>query len=284
MLAAIVLWVWTLDRVEASWAVLIDDTGHQMDVALARLPPEIRPGDRLLTLDGPVVRPDRAAMAARIARLAGLESPAPLGDGGVMSERRQDHFTRAAKKAGYRARSVFKLEEIDRRARLFQGGQRVLDLGSSPGSWSQYAAKKVGRRGQIVAIDLKSVEPIGANVKLIRGDAFETPAADLQGDGSPFDVVMSDMAPDTSGNGFTDHMRSIELCRRALTVAQSVLKPGGHFVCKVFEGEEVNRLVSDLNQAFDLVKRIKPKGTRSESVELFLVALRMQAPTVEAAQ
>lgn len=199
-----------------------------------------------------------------------------------MSERRQDHFTRAAKKAGYRARSVFKLEEIDRRTRLFQGGQRVLDLGSSPGSWSQYAAKKVGRRGQIVAIDLKVVEPIGANVKLIRGDAFETPAADLQGDGAQFDVVMSDMAPDTSGNRFTDHIRSIDLCRRALSVAQSVLKPGGHFICKVFEGEDVNPLVGELNQIFAQVKRIKPKGTRTESVELFLVGLRMQSTAAEA--
>lgn len=201
-----------------------------------------------------------------------------------MGERRQDHFTRAAKKAGYRARSVFKLEEIDRRTRMFQGGQRVLDLGASPGSWSQYAAKKVGRRGQIVAIDLKVIEPIGANVQLIRGDAFETSAADLQGDGAPFDVVMSDMAPDTSGNRFTDHMRSIDLCRRAFSVARSVLKPGGHFVCKVFEGEDVNALVGELNQAFAQVKRIKPKGTRTESVELFLVGLRIQAPAVEAAQ
>lgn len=282
MLPAIVLWLWTLDRVEASWAVLIDDDGRQMDVAMARLPAGVRPGDQLLSLDGPVIRPDRAAVAARIARLAGLESPPTVGDGGGMGERRQDHFTRAAKKAGYRARSVFKLEEIDRRARLFQGGQRVLDLGCSPGSWSQFAAKKVGHRGQVVGIDLKSVQPIADNVVLICGDAFETPAETLQGDGAPFDVVMSDMAPDTSGNRFTDHMRSIDLCRRALSVAQLVLRPGGHFVCKVFEGEDVNPLVAELGGLFDQVKRIKPKGTRTESVELFLVGLRMQA--VEAAQ
>ena len=282
MLPAIAFWLWTLDRVEASWAVLIDEEGRQMDVALARLPVGIRPGDQLANLEGPVIRPDRAAVAARIARLAGLESPPTLGDGGGMGERSQDHFTRAAKKAGYRARSVFKLEEIDRRTRLFQGGQRVLDLGCSPGSWSQFAAKKVGRRGQIVGIDLKPVQRIADNVVLMRGDAFETSAETLQGDGAPFDVVMSDMAPDTSGNRFTDHIRSIDLCRRALSVAQSLLKPGGHFVCKVFEGEDVNALVGELGALFDQVKRIKPKGTRSESVELFLVGLRLQV--LEAAQ
>lgn len=276
MIAALLLWVWTVDRVEPPWAVLVHVDGHTLDVPVATLPPQARPGVHLETPSGPVVQPDRHAVAARIARLAGLESDSVVGDGEAMGQRRQDHFARAAQKAGYRARSVFKLEEIDRRARLFQGGQRVLDLGCSPGSWSQYAAKKVGRRGQVVGIDLKAVQPISANVRLIRGDAFETPVDVLRGEGPLFDVVLSDMAPATSGNRFTDHMRSIELCRRALTVANEALKPGGHFVCKVFEGEDVNTLAEEVRATFAQVKRFKPKGTRSESVELFLVGLRRQ--------
>lgn len=276
MIAALVLWVWTLDRVEPPWAVLVHADGRVLDVPIASLPPDVRPGDHLRTPQGPVMPGQREAIAARLARLAGLETDSIVGHGEPMGQRRQDHFTRAAQKAGYRARSVFKLEEIDRRARLLQGGQRVLDLGCSPGSWSQYAAKRVGRRGQVVGIDLKAVQPIAANVRLIRGDAFETPVDELRGDGPLFDVVLSDMAPATSGNRFTDHMRSIELCRRALAVAIEALRPGGHFVCKVFEGEEVNPLAETLKGSFAQVKRFKPKGTRSESVELFLVGLRRQ--------
>lgn len=276
MISALLLWVWTLDRIEPPWAVLVHDDGHQIDVRISALPDGARPGDRLATPHGPLRRPDRGAVAARIARLAGLETARGVGDGGAMGQRRQDHFSRRAKQTGFRARSVFKLEEIDRRTRLFRGGQRVLDLGCSPGSWSQYAAKKVGKRGQVVGIDLKAVQPIGDNVRLIRGDAFETPPEELQGDGRPFDVVVSDMAPATSGNRFTDHMRSIELCKRALAVAQSVLRPGGHFVCKVFEGEDVNAFVEALGAQFEQVRRIKPKSTRSESVELFVVGLRRQ--------
>lgn len=285
MISALVLWVWTLDRIEPPWAVLVHDDGRQVDVRLARLPAGIQPGDRLARLDGPVQRPDRAAIAARIARLAGrnavprVESTPAVGDGEPMGRRRQDHFARRAQQTGYRARSVFKLEEIDRRARLFQGGQRVLDLGCSPGSWSQYAAKQVRRHGQVVGIDLKAVQPIADNVQLIRGDAFETAPETLLGGGPLFDIVMSDMAPATSGNRFTDHMRSVELCRRALTVANAVLKPGGHFVCKIFEGEEVNGFVDELRGQFGKIKRIKPKGTRSESVELFVVALGRRGDT-----
>lgn len=276
MISGLLLWVWTLDRIEPPWAVLVHDDGRQIDVRVSTLPTGIRPGDQLERPDGPFRRPDRRAVAARIARLAGLETTRSVGDGGSMGQRRQDHFTRRAKQTGFRARSVFKLEEIDRRTRLFRSGQRVLDLGCSPGSWSQYAAKKVGKRGQVVGIDLKAVQPIGDNVRLIRGDAFETPPEELQGGGRPFDVVISDMAPATSGNRFTDHMRSIELCQRALTVAESVLRPGGHFVCKIFEGEEVNPFVEALGAQFGQVRRIKPKSTRSESVELFVVGLGRQ--------
>lgn len=262
-----------LDRIEPPYAVLIDPTGATHDVPLAALPPGVRPGDRLATLRGPVIA-DREARAARLAaRLARLASPDRVGHGEPMSRRQPDHYTRQAKREGYAARSVYKLEEIDKRAALLRPGMKVLDLGCAPGSWIRYAAQKVGPRGRVVGIDRRAIDFKAPHVTTLVGDIFETGAeVFLDAGGGRFDVVMSDMAPDTCGDRFTDHVRSVELCRRALTIADALGAPGGAFVCKVFEGEDVTALVDEIRARYAKVRRIKPKSTRSESVELFIVA------------
>lgn len=277
MALLIALLFWSFDRIEPPWAVLVGDDGRVVEVPVERLPPDARPGDRLQTLAGPVVgdrEARRARIAARLGRLAGLASTSPVGHRSAVNRRRPDHFARRAQREGFAARSVYKLEEIDRRVGLLRRGMRVLDLGCSPGSWLQYAAAAVGPRGRVVGIDLKPVEVAGgAHVRAEVADAFETPPAQLlDWGGGPFDLVLSDMAPATSGNRLADHARSIDLCRRALTVAEAVLASGGGFVCKVFEGEDAADLAADVRSRFERFKRIKPKGTRSESVELFFVA------------
>ncbi len=203
----------------------------------------------------------------------------------AMAQRRHpDHFSRKARQEGYAARSVYKLQEIDKKHRLFRSGQRVLDLGCAPGSWLKFIARKVGMKGRAGGIDRTFVTPMAPNVTTMAGDIFETPVQVLldlaQG---PYDVITSDMAPDTTGNRFTDHVRSVELCRRALEVSLTLLSPGGAFVCKIFEGEDVQGFVAELRAEFDSVKRVKPKSTRSQSVEFFLVGLGKKGSAAEEA-
>ncbi len=282
MALLIALLVWSFDRVEPPWAVLLSDDGRVVEVPVAQLPAGARPGDRLETPAGPVLgdrQVRRARIAARLARLAGLASTSPVGHRSAVSRRRPDHYARRAQREGYAARSVYKLEEIDRRVGLIRRGMRVLDLGCSPGSWLQYAATAVGPRGRVVGLDLKPVEVSGApHVRAEVADAFETPPdLLLEWGGGPYDLVLSDMAPATSGNRLADHARSIDLCRRALSVAEAVLAPGGGVVCQVFEGEDAPALADEVRRRFGRFKRIKPKGTRSESVELFFVAQGFRA-------
>jgi 23S rRNA (uridine2552-2'-O)-methyltransferase len=197
-------------------------------------------------------------------------------------KRVSDHYTKRAREQGYAARSVFKLQEIDSKHRLFRTGQRVLDLGCAPGSWLKLIAKRVGPRGCAVGIDRTEVSPMAGHVKTIAGDIFETDAHvffDIAG--GHFDVITSDMAPDTCGNRFVDHVRSVELCARALTLTDTLLIEGGAFVCKVFDGQDLNQLVDDMRSRFKSVKRVKPKSTRSESVELFLVGIGKKLPPIE---
>ncbi len=280
LLTAVALLVLSIDRFEPPMAVLIDEAGRQLDVPIADLPPEARPGDRLASPTGPVIGDREARAAALRARLARLASTGAVGQAEPMaSRRRPDHYTRRAKAAGYAARSVFKLEEIDRRTRLLRRNLRVLDLGCAPGSWTQYAAKKVGPGGRVVGIDRRPIQFDAPQVTTLVGDIFETDAAVfLDAGGGPFDVVLSDMAPDTTGDRFTDHVRSVDLCRRALHLADALVRPGGAFVCKVFEGGDVPDLVAEVKARYRTLKRIKPKSTRSESVELFIVAQGRLAP------
>jgi len=170
---------------------------------------------------------------------------------------------------------VYKLEEIDRRFRLFRKGQRVLDLGCAPGSWVKYAVNRVGPKGVVVGIDRRAIEVTAPNLVSLVGDIYETSAeVFFDAAGGRFTVITSDMAPDTTGDRFTDHVRSVDLCRRALELTDTLLSDGGTFVCKVFEGGELNAFVAEVKERFEAVKRVKPKSTRKVSVELFLVAQR----------
>jgi 23S rRNA (uridine2552-2'-O)-methyltransferase len=184
-----------------------------------------------------------------------------------------DRFTRAAKEAGFPARSVFKLEEIDRRTRLLRPGQRVLDLGASPGSWSMYAARKIGPSGKLLAVDL---EPLGAslpvNAVFVQGDALSLDNEALARF-APYDVVLSDMAPRTTGNRVTDQARSFELFMRALAVAATVGAPGGSFVGKIFMSDDLPTARAELRKHYATERLIRPEGTRAVSTELFVVGL-----------
>lgn len=193
-----------------------------------------------------------------------------------------DYFFKKAKKENYAARSVFKLEEIDQRFRLLKGGQSVLDLGAAPGSWSQYASKKVGHGGRVLGIDLQAISLTLPNAIFVQGDMREKDIAALAREYEirlPFDVVLSDMAPKTTGIRITDQARSLELCELALETAKKFLKPGGSFVAKLFHSEDFETYRSSLKACFNRVEVLRPKGTRKESKEIFLIGFGFRGAT-----
>lgn len=198
---------------------------------------------------------------------------------------RHDAYYRRAKQEGWLARSVYKLEELDDDFKLIRPGDNVLDLGAAPGSWLQYAERRVHEKGgRLVGIDLLPVRlSFGPHVKVIQGDVFEADVRDLlppgvevaEGDPTPrpFDVVLSDMAPNTTGIRAVDQARSMALAERALEVALRVLRPGGRYCVKVFEGADFPAYLDALKQGFGTVKVRRPKGTRAGSIETYVVAL-----------
>jgi 23S rRNA (uridine2552-2'-O)-methyltransferase len=184
-----------------------------------------------------------------------------------------DVFTREARLAGYPARSVFKLDEIDRRVRLLKPGMNVLDLGAAPGSWSLYVTQKIGPSGHLIAIDLEPLAiPLPPNATSIVGDALALDNEALA-EHAPYDVVLSDMAPRTTGNRLGDQTRSFELFMRALGAAERLLKPGGAFVGKIFMGEDLPKAKAAVKRLFAEERGIRPEGTRATSYEMFLVGL-----------
>lgn len=185
--------------------------------------------------------------------------------------RRHDAFFRKARDAGYAARSVYKLEDIDRRLRLFRPGDRVLDLGCRPGSWLQYARAAVGPRGAVVGVDRDPLPQPVAGARFVLGDIYQLPDEALRGDLAAFDVVLSDMAPDTTGVRATDQARSAALVEEALGRAERLLAPGGRFVAKIFQGPDVEALRKRMAARFAEVKLVKPEASRAESTELYLV-------------
>ena len=196
-----------------------------------------------------------------------------------------DRFTLQAKKDGFPARSVYKLEEIDKRVKLLRAGMNVLDLGAFPGSWSLYASTKIGARGKVLAIDLKQVTTVfPPNVTFEVGDALTLENAALS-TYAPYDVVLSDMAPNTTGNRLQDQTRCFDLFMRALAVAEVLCKPGGHFCGKIFMGEDFTQAKNEVKRLFGEERVIRPESTRSVSYEVFIVGLgrKAAAPTVGAA-
>src|ERR1041384_1904727 len=188
-----------------------------------------------------------------------------------------DHFARKARKENFVARSIYKLEEIDQRYKLIHAGDTVLDLGASPGSWSQYASKKAGEKGRVLGIDLKPVTIQLKNAVFIRADMNDLNVEELITKyhfNNLFDAVISDIAPNTTGNKFVDQMASYDLCVLAFETAKKFLKPKGNFVCKIFEGEDTMAFRDELKKKFDVVHIHRPKSTQTSSKKIFLVGLK----------
>ena len=191
-----------------------------------------------------------------------------------LDEHFSDRFVLRAQQEGYRSRACYKLLEINKKDHLLKQGMTVIDLGAAPGSWSQIAANLVGHTGKVVALDILEMDPI-PDVDFVHGDFREDAVLEALMatiDGRPVDLVMSDMAPNTSGVKAIDQPRSIYLCELALELALSVLKPGGNMVVKVFHGEGFEEFLRTCRQNFTKVVSRKPEASRNRSREIYLVA------------
>jgi 23S rRNA (uridine2552-2'-O)-methyltransferase len=207
----------------------------------------------------------------------------------------QDFYFKKAKEESYLARSVYKLEEIDRKHSILKKGIAVLDVGCAPGSWCQYILKKIGN-GSVTGVDLKEKVNIrDERFRYVRGDIFALQPGQLApggsipvgtttadgispGAGSPrFDLITSDAAPDTSGNRFVDGERSLAIVRRVFELAREILKPGGAVVAKVFQGEDLKEFVESLRREYGKVALFKPLSSRKESRELYIIARERRA-------
>lgn len=188
----------------------------------------------------------------------------------------KDHYFHKAKQQSYPARSVYKLQEMAKRFPILAKGQKVLDLGAAPGSWSQFAAQKVGSQGFVLAVDQGELaEPLPGQAEFVQVDVLE-PSPELQEAierHGPFHLVLSDMAPRTTGIKIRDQARSLELAETALAYAKSCLLDNGSFVAKIFNGPDVPDFTKQVRSSFHKVKTFKPKSSRSESKEVFLVGL-----------
>lgn len=184
-----------------------------------------------------------------------------------------DPYVAEARKQGYRSRAAFKLAELDGRFRLLKPGGRVVDLGAAPGGWTQIAVERVGPKGAVVAVDLLPMDPI-PGAQIILADFMDNATPDLikKTMGGQADAVFSDMAPPTTGHGPTDHLRIVALAEAAFDFACEVLKPGGVFVAKVFQGGTEGQLLAKLKRAFANVRHAKPPASRSDSAEAYVVA------------
>jgi 23S rRNA (uridine2552-2'-O)-methyltransferase len=195
-----------------------------------------------------------------------------------------DPYVKQAQAAGYRSRAAFKLTELNERFKLLQPGQRVVDLGAAPGGWTQVVLRQLGERGQVVALDLLPMDNLpGATI--LQGDFQDdaTEAAVLAALGGFADLVLSDMAPNTTGHGPTDHLRIMDLAALALDFAVKVLAPGGGFVAKVFQGGSEKAMLEQLRRHFTEVRHAKPPASRKESSELYVVATGFKRPARETA-
>nr|WP_202396995.1 RlmE family RNA methyltransferase [Pseudoroseomonas coralli] len=184
-----------------------------------------------------------------------------------------DPYVRAAKAAGWRSRAAFKILELDEKYKLFHPGQRVVDLGAAPGGWTQVAVQRAGERGKVVGLDLLPMDEI-AGATLLQGD-FQDEAVErrvLEALDGPADLVLSDMAPNTTGHNATDHLRILGLVELALDFAGKVLTPGGGFVAKVFQGGTERELLNRMKRDFASVKHAKPPASRKDSAEMYVVA------------
>jgi 23S rRNA (uridine2552-2'-O)-methyltransferase len=188
----------------------------------------------------------------------------------------KDFYFKKAKEKNFAARSVFKLEEIDKRFGIFKKGYKVIDLGCAPGSWSQYASKVIGRDGFVIGIDLQKCNLSFYNGILIQGDAFDENLIESTAKTyniEKFDIVMSDMAPKTSGVRLNDQKRSYDLSVQALDVANKYLKKGGNFIVKFFQSEFFEEYLNQVKSNFQKIEILRPKSTRKNSFEIFIIGI-----------
>lgn len=190
-----------------------------------------------------------------------------------MAHEVQDHYFRQAKRDGYVSRAAYKLIEIDDRKKVLSRNDHVLDCGAAPGSWLQVAAKRVGPKGTVTGIDLKPISHTfnEKNISTIEGDLTTVSTEELLGGQGRFHVILSDMAPNTTGDRLIDHHGSLRLCEAVLDRCTDLLKPGGKLVMKVFEGEAYPQLLQRLREVFSKIKGFKPKASRDSSTEMYII-------------
>lgn len=189
------------------------------------------------------------------------------------SDRKREHYYRKAKKEHYRSRAAYKLKQINDNFDVMRPGSRVVDLGASPGGWSQIAAEIVGSTGKVVSVDIRRMRRIDG-VEFILGDVRERKTIDRLSEimGGSVDVVLSDMSPNISGHYSTDHAKSIELCEHALKFAEAALREDGCFIVKVFEGDLYPEFLAKVKRHFKSVKGHSPRASRASSSEIYIIA------------
>jgi 23S rRNA (uridine2552-2'-O)-methyltransferase len=206
--------------------------------------------------------------------------PRTKSSGRWLDRQHRDPYVKRARQEGYRSRAAYKLAELDERDHLLRPGMLVVDLGAAPGGWSQYARQKVGGRGRVIALDILPIEPI-AGVEVVRGDFTENEAPDLleaRLEGRKVDLVISDMAPNITGVASADQARSVYLAELAHEFADKHLKPGGNLLLKTFQGEGYPELHKAMQARFARVATRKPKASRAESREIYLLGRGLKGP------
>ncbi|MCK5735097.1 MAG: RlmE family RNA methyltransferase [Spirochaetaceae bacterium] len=192
-----------------------------------------------------------------------------------MNSRMQpDHYTLKARRMGYPARSVFKLEEIQKKWSLMKKGKPVLDVGAAPGSWTLYALKTLGKGCRVTAVDLKPLEikaPPGTTLRFLQSDIFTPESAEYLSSDGPYGCILSDAAPATSGNRLVDSSKSYNLVMRVIDLAEAHLAPGGNLLVKIFQGGDEKEVRDRVKTLFREMKTFKPKAVRSESMETYII-------------
>ena len=201
------------------------------------------------------------------------QKPRKLSSRAWLERQLSDPYVARAKRDGLRSRAAYKIIEIDDKYRVFKSGARVVDLGAAPGGWSEIATKRVGAKGRVIALDILDMNPI-PGVEFLHLDFLDNAAPDRLREllGGPADVVLSDMAANTTGHRQTDHLRIMALAEAAAQFAREVLAPGGAFLCKVLQGGTEANLLAELKRDFESVKHVKPPASRTDSAELYLLA------------
>lgn len=191
-----------------------------------------------------------------------------------MKERKREYYYRKAKEERYRSRATYKLKQLNKRFGLIKKDDRVLDLGAAPGGWMQVSREIVGDNGFVLGVDLEEIKPFEyENMKSIQGDfTAEEVLEEIKNLMPEADVIISDASPGISGVWTIDHLRSVELCERALEIAEETLKPKGNMLLKIFQGEETRRFFERVAKSFSRVKMTKPEASRGESAEMYIVA------------